>query len=498
MHSDRADLLAAIRAHPEEDTPRLMYADWLDEQGDEAALVRAEFIRLQCEVARLFDDDSDSHPVYEFLCERDYVTRPSADWTRIDAGIHQRLALVLRSEDLLKRHAAAWEPKLPKALGVGWSGFHRGFPHRVSFAPGRPLDLHADRLRASAPAVTLVAPVFTSQFVEQLTEAGLLGWVCGLEVRDNCAPALRAFGHRPEAACVRAIKVQYGAADEVVSALVDSPHWTGLRALDLSETVIGSAAAEDLFRAKHLRTLKRLHVHGDHWPVETFRAFAAGGFEQLTSLRFHWSGLDDAGAEALAACPALARLRKLDLDHNSLTGRGVTEVLCSPHLARVAFLGLEGNSGARVDAKRLAATEPAGLRMFHAHGCRFLTPDVRALARCPRLSTLWYLDLDSNGLGTAAVRGLIRGFGTRCPPILWMTHNRIDDAGAAAIANWKAAAALRVLHLRFNEGMTDTGVRSLLESPNLANLDGLGVSTTDPDLAARLKARFRHHEIEYP
>jgi uncharacterized protein (TIGR02996 family) len=26
-------LYAAILAHPEEDTPRLMYADWLDEQG---------------------------------------------------------------------------------------------------------------------------------------------------------------------------------------------------------------------------------------------------------------------------------------------------------------------------------------------------------------------------------------------------------------------------------------------------------------------------------
>jgi len=39
-----------ILANPEDDTPRLIYADWLDDQGDEA---RAEFIRLQCELARL-------------------------------------------------------------------------------------------------------------------------------------------------------------------------------------------------------------------------------------------------------------------------------------------------------------------------------------------------------------------------------------------------------------------------------------------------------------
>jgi uncharacterized protein (TIGR02996 family) len=37
-------LLRAIRANPAEDTPRLAYADWIEEEGDAA---RAEFIRLQ-------------------------------------------------------------------------------------------------------------------------------------------------------------------------------------------------------------------------------------------------------------------------------------------------------------------------------------------------------------------------------------------------------------------------------------------------------------------
>jgi uncharacterized protein (TIGR02996 family) len=497
MLSDRAALLAAICAHPEEDTPRLMFADWLDEQATEASRVRAEFIRLQCELARLADDDSDSHALYEFLRDRDFVTRPSADWTRIDDGIHRRIALTVRADDLLKYHGDSWVPKLPKAHKVVWEdGFHRGFAHRVSFGSLRNLKALAARLRAATPAVTLVAPAFTSQFVEQLAGAGLLGWICGLELRDDCAAALRTFGQHPEAAGVRTIKVRYGASDEVVAALTETPHWTGLRALDLSETVVSSDAAENLFRAEHLRTLKRLHVHGNAWPAETLRAFAAGGFTELTSLRFNWSGLDDEGAEALAACPALARLRKLDLDHNGLTGRGVTELLCSPHLERVAFLGLEGNPCARLDGKRLAATEPAALRMFHAHGCRFTTADVRKLARCPRLSTLWYLDLDSNGLGTGAVRELVRGFGKWCPPIIWLTHNRIDDTGAELIAKWKAASALRVLHLKFNEGMTDAGARALLDSPNLTNLDGLGVSTDNEELEARRKARF-HHDIAY-
>jgi uncharacterized protein (TIGR02996 family) len=47
--SDAAALLAAIRAAPDDDAPRLIYADWLDEHSQPE---RAEFIRVQCELAR--------------------------------------------------------------------------------------------------------------------------------------------------------------------------------------------------------------------------------------------------------------------------------------------------------------------------------------------------------------------------------------------------------------------------------------------------------------
>lgn len=48
-------LLASICAKPAEDTPRLVYADWLQENGQEA---RAEFIRVQVKLALL---DIDEH-----------------------------------------------------------------------------------------------------------------------------------------------------------------------------------------------------------------------------------------------------------------------------------------------------------------------------------------------------------------------------------------------------------------------------------------------------
>ena len=44
-------LLAAIRANPADDLPRLVYADWLDEQVPCPDEGKAEFIRVQCELA---------------------------------------------------------------------------------------------------------------------------------------------------------------------------------------------------------------------------------------------------------------------------------------------------------------------------------------------------------------------------------------------------------------------------------------------------------------
>jgi uncharacterized protein (TIGR02996 family) len=45
---DQEGFVRAVIERPDEDTPRLIYADWLEEQGDTA---RAELIRVQCELA---------------------------------------------------------------------------------------------------------------------------------------------------------------------------------------------------------------------------------------------------------------------------------------------------------------------------------------------------------------------------------------------------------------------------------------------------------------
>jgi len=46
--SDHDALVQAILHAPDDDAPRLVYADWLDDHGDAD---RAEFIRVQCRMA---------------------------------------------------------------------------------------------------------------------------------------------------------------------------------------------------------------------------------------------------------------------------------------------------------------------------------------------------------------------------------------------------------------------------------------------------------------
>src|SRR5438105_1256378 len=90
-----AAFLNAIRAAPEDDTARLVYADFLDEQGSPAHAARAEFIRVQIELARL----------------------PETDPFRPALEDHENY--------LLRTHEAAWLGELPKSI-TGWA-FERGF-----------------------------------------------------------------------------------------------------------------------------------------------------------------------------------------------------------------------------------------------------------------------------------------------------------------------------------------------------------------------------------
>jgi uncharacterized protein (TIGR02996 family) len=91
--------LRAICADPEDDTVRLVYADWLDENGDPD---RAEFIRSQ---------------IAHHRNPRDKKAESRARW-------------------LFKTHGAKWRAELPRLQTIDWSKFERGFVCRVSIRLG--------------------------------------------------------------------------------------------------------------------------------------------------------------------------------------------------------------------------------------------------------------------------------------------------------------------------------------------------------------------------
>ncbi len=55
MHEE-SDFLRKLLENPADDTTRLVYADWLDEQANETAILKARFIRFEIEAANLPDE----------------------------------------------------------------------------------------------------------------------------------------------------------------------------------------------------------------------------------------------------------------------------------------------------------------------------------------------------------------------------------------------------------------------------------------------------------
>src|SRR5262249_46987469 len=92
----QATFLSDIAAKADDDAPRLVYADWLDENGGPD---RAQFIRVQCRLASMGKFDL------------------------------ARYELEGQEEELLRLHGKKWRKPLAKFTAD--IEFQRGFPHRI-------------------------------------------------------------------------------------------------------------------------------------------------------------------------------------------------------------------------------------------------------------------------------------------------------------------------------------------------------------------------------
>jgi uncharacterized protein (TIGR02996 family) len=150
-------LLQAIRDNPDDQAHRLVYADWLDERPDNESRLRAEFIRVQCALAR--------------------VAEPLASWDDWAATAARVTDLRRREQELLRDHADAWSREV-RPLVVECE-FRRGFVEVVTMPPEQFLDvaerlfrltpLRVVRFKSGGVGAHVFGRVFSSPHLERLS-----------------------------------------------------------------------------------------------------------------------------------------------------------------------------------------------------------------------------------------------------------------------------------------------------------------------------------------
>lgn len=108
MADPHAPFLRAVIARPDDDLPRLVYADWLDEQGDSD---RAEFIRLQCQLALAPLSPADERKAQNLL-NRARKGAPVRLMARTPATLRLKECL------LLAKHPHDWLPEAVREMAL--------------------------------------------------------------------------------------------------------------------------------------------------------------------------------------------------------------------------------------------------------------------------------------------------------------------------------------------------------------------------------------------
>lgn len=112
--SDLPVLLAAVRADPAADAPRLAVAEHLAARPDEASRLRAAFIRVQLDLARLSTDDPRHAPLTRVSEDLESQGRPA--WLAGLPGFVRRAAFTRGFVERVEVSAGAWNRHAPVVL----------------------------------------------------------------------------------------------------------------------------------------------------------------------------------------------------------------------------------------------------------------------------------------------------------------------------------------------------------------------------------------------
>jgi uncharacterized protein (TIGR02996 family) len=277
---DDEPFLRAITDSPDDDLPRLVYADYLDERGDHD---RAEFIRVQCELAR--------H----------------------DGDYPRRRALWVRQWDLLGEYREQWaEPVRPWVQSFQ---YRRGFLESVSLGAWA-FVCHAEALGRQAP----IRHVHLDDAWEEIDKVAAVPGLGRLRSLSLSGNLLR---------------------DDDVSQLLQSPYLARLEHLDLERNRLFARAVELLAESPGLAGLRSLKLGANSMGDAAARALALSPrLERLTELDLSWTNTGPLGVVALANENGLPALTALDLRGNQIGYRGVQALLFGPNPMRWTRLAL--------------------------------------------------------------------------------------------------------------------------------------------------------------
>ncbi len=317
MTPDEA-LLSAIRAEPDDDGPRLVYADWLEEHGEQP---RAEFIRVQCELARLPGKDPRS------------------------------AALVAREQELRRAHEARWlllpfveplrQPDEDAWRGVGDADILEDWQRRLlaeldirrcldGLPPSHPvyLELEARWQAWMRENYSPRAEPSLAEFVPFVFEEYHFHRGCVERVHMDENTFLIGAEGLFAATLPRHLKISY----EDNSGESYTNGW-------------GDATARLLGRWLHRTSLLTLDLCGIVFrkPGPIRALLTSPHLARLEVLNLECCNLDDDTVRALAASPHLTRLRALNLIDNPITDNAVDALLDAPVLEGLTTLELGSN-----------------------------------------------------------------------------------------------------------------------------------------------------------
>lgn len=364
MTAEEAAFVELVCASPEDDVPRLIFADWLDERDDP----RGEFIRVQCALARLSQTDPN------------------------------RPALLDREATLLARFHAPWSEPL-KGI-AGWAEFRRGFVETVNVETRKFLARGADLFD--------LAPVRHVRFLDvgsnliRLMASPLLGRLTAVtmyaqHLGEELTQALAASPHVADLRSLNIGRNRIG--DRGVQRLARSPTFARLTGLDLSDNAIRDAGVRVLAESAHMANLTTLEMRRNELSRAGFARLCSS--PALSSLRHLGAGLNYVGTFHAGDTPTTGAvdLRSLDLSENGLTADGLREVIALPGLMNLEKLDIghneAGNAGATVLANWSGA---ATLRSLRLADNRIGDDGARALARSNYLFNVTALDVSDNPL----------------------------------------------------------------------------------------------------